>query len=306
MFEVKREIKRPRRSPLLALLLIPALLTACSESHRSPTDPEGSPVTMKSASAGSTADLTADKNDHGGHGNPGGNTGGDLALQMQPDVWNTNWSHSSGTVSAMITGSNLNKIDLSSITLSGKTGGTPVTPQRTQLAGNNLRAFFRQSDAIGSLDKPKPGTTVDVTIQLTIDGTSKTLTAHIRIVGPNGGGGGDDGETDLTLEIQPDSWNTNWPRSNGTVSALITGGDLSKVDLKSIVLIGTDAAAAPLSAQRASRSGNHVRAFFSMADAYKTLDTPKPGEKHKITIELSVGGTKTDLTYQIRVVGPNH
>jgi hypothetical protein len=90
------------------------------------------------------------------------------------------------------------------------------------------------------------------------------------------------------------------------VTALIRGDGLDKIDLKSIQLIGTDTAAAPLDATRATRTGNHVRAYFRQADAIKTLDTPKAGEKHKITIELSAGGTKTDLTDQIRVVGPSH
>lgn len=303
------DLKRSRRNPLLALLLVPAaLLAGCSESHRSPTEPDSAPSGRLSNAAGasSAGDLTPGKNDHGG-GNGGGNgghAGGDLTLQLQPDVWNTNWSHSQGTVSALIGGSDVNKIDLSSITLSGKTGGTPVSAQRAQLAGKSVRAFFRQSDAIGSLDNPKRGTAVDVQVQLTVSGESKTLTARVRIVGPDTGSGDDDGETDYTLEIQPESWNTNWQHSTGTVTALIRGGDLSKIDLKSIVLVGTDSAAAPVPAVRASRSGNHVRAFFRQSDALKTLDTPKSGEKHRITIELSAGGATTELTDQIRVVGP--
>jgi hypothetical protein len=306
---------------LLALLLIAAtFFAACSESHRSPTDPELAPMsttaTASAAKAASPAGATgaasgqiiADKNGngHGGHGGGGGHgkPGGDLTLAIQPDVWNTNWSHSSGTVSALIEGSDLDKIDLSSIVLIGKTGGTPVPAQRAQLTGNHVRAFFLQSAAIASLDHPKSGDVDQVTVQFTIAGASKSLTDQVRIVGPGSGGGG--GEVHLTLQIQPDSWNTNWAHSSGTVTALIRGDGLSKVDLKSIVLIGTDAAAAPLPAQRATLTGNHVRAWFPMSGALKTLDTPTPGERHKITIELMADGTKTDLTAEIRVVGPGH
>jgi len=258
-----------------------------------------------SATGPASAQLIANKsNGHGGGGGHG-KPGGDLTLAIQPDVWNTNWSHSQGTVSALIDGSDLDKIDLSSIVLIGKTGGTPVPAQRAQLAGNHVRAFFLQSAAIGSLDHPKSGDVVQVTVRFNIAGASKSLTDQVRIVGPGGGGGGG-GEVHLTLQIQPDSWNTNWAHSSGTVTALIRGDGLSKVDLKSIVLIGTDTTAAPLPAQRAALTGNHIRAWFAMSDAYKTLDTPKPGERHKITIELMADGTKTDLTAQIRVVGPGH
>jgi len=300
------------------LLIAAAFCAACSESHRSPTDPELTPASAaapmsatKAASpagapATASAPLAVAKNGNG-HGGGGGHgkPGGDLTLAIQPDVWNTNWSHSQGTVSALIDGSDLDKIDLSSIVLIGKTGGTPVPAQRAQLAGNHVRAFFLQSAAIASLDHPKSGDVVQVTVQFTIAGASKSLTGQVRIVGPGGGGGGG-GEVHLTLQIQPDSWNTNWPHSSGTVTALIRGDGLSKVDLKSIVLIGTDHAAAPLPAQRATLTGNHIRAWFAMSDAFKTLDTPKPGERHKITIELMADGVKTDLTAQIRVVGPGH
>jgi hypothetical protein len=289
------------------LLIVAAFGAACSESHRSPTDPEAAPaasVSATKAASPASAQLIADKsgNGHGGGGGHG-KPGGDLTLAIQPDVWNTNWSHSQGTVSALIDGSDLDKIDLSSIVLIGKTGGTPVPAQRAQLAGNHVRAFFLQSAAIGSLDHPKSGDVVQVTVRFNISGESKSLTDQVRIVGPGGGGGG--GEVHLTLQIQPDSWNTNWPHSAGTVTALISGDGLSKVDLKSIVLIGTDTTAAPLHAQRANLTGNHIRAWFAMSDAFKTLDTPKPGERHKITIELMADGTKTDLTDQIRVVGPS-
>jgi hypothetical protein len=291
-----------QRFPLLVSFLIAlALFAACSQGHRSPTEPE--PLSA------SPSTVTAASNGHGG-GNGGGNGNGhghgsDLTLALQPDVWNTNWAHSQGTVSALITGSNLNKIDLSSIMLIGNGGGQPVSATRTSRAGNHVRAFFLQSDAIGSLDHPKRGDTVEVKVQLTQDGQSVTLSAQVRIVGPAGGGGnggGDDG--DLEAEIQPNHWNSNFVHSSGTVTALITGPDLSKIDLKSIVLIGTDPAAAPLHATRADLHGNHVRAFFPQSGAWKTLLNPKQGKTYKITIELTVDGTKTDLTARVTITGP--
>ena len=125
---------------------------------------------------------------------------------------------------------------------------------------------------------------------------------------PDKGGKGRPGG-DLRLEIQPDVWNTNWVRSNGTVTALIRGSNLGAVDLDSIVLVGTDPAAEELEPLRVQRVGNHIRAFFAKDDAFETLDTPAPGEVHEIIIRLTVvvadaPDVEKELKDTIRVVGP--
>lgn len=114
------------------------------------------------------------------------------------------------------------------------------------------------------------------------------------------------GEVDLNLEIQPDSWNTNWPSSSGTVSAFIRGEGFEEIDLDSIVLIGSDPEAAPLAPTRVDRSGNHVRARFAKAAAFATLDEPAPGEHHTVTIELTVAGEPVSLEADVRIVGPGN
>ncbi len=126
---------------------------------------------------------------------------------------------------------------------------------------------------------------------------------------PGKGGKGRPGG-DLRLEIQPDAWNTNWVRSNGTVTALIRGSNLGAIDLDSIVLVGTDGAAEDLELLRVGRQGNHIRAFFAKDDAFETLDTPAPGETHEIVIRLTIEGVadapdvEKELKDTIRVVGP--
>ena len=245
----------------------------------------------------------------GGHGKPKPPTGphaGDLTLAMQPDVWNTNWEHSQGTVSALIRGQDAKTVDPGSILLRGDAaGGTPVSPLRVQKQGSQLRAFFAMSETLAALDTPTPGETHVVTIDysMTGGGAVAQLTDTVRIVGPRGPGG-DDEPGELVLAVQPDRWNTNWLRSAGTVSALIRGGGLADIDLDSIVLIGTDPAAAPLPALRASRQGNHVRAFFAQSAAFATLLTPEPGKTYTIKIQFDKAGTATELTDTIRVVGP--
>ena len=141
---------------------------------------------------------------------------------------------------------------------------------------------------------------------------TKTLTVDVRIVGP-GSGDDDDGdgeEDELEGEIQPSTWNTNWARSAGTVSVKITGDNLDDVDLDSIVLIGTDDEAEPLEALRASRQGNHIRAFFAKRDAIKTLDTPTAGETHDVIIRFTVAGdggdVETEITDVVRITGPGN
>jgi len=245
----------------------------------------------------------------GGNGGGGGQPGSNLSVELQPDVWNTNYAHSEGTVSAVIRGDGLGDIHLDSIVLVGTDDAEePVAALRATRQGNQIRAFFAKDDAIASLDTPKPGEVHEVAIELTMgdDNTEKSLTDKVRIVGPADGGGDDDGEEDLDLAIQPDSWNLNWAHSHGTVSALIRGDGLADIDLDSIELVGTDPDADPLPALRARREGNHVRAFFAKDDAFATLDTPKRGEVHEITIRFTAAGEDKELTDRIRVVGPGH
>src|SRR6476659_3780120 len=58
--------------------------------------------------------------------------------------------------------------------------------------------------------------------------------------GGNGNGHGNGGG-DLRFEIQPDTWNTNWAHANGLVQAFVRGGDASKIDTSSVVLLATGA-----------------------------------------------------------------
>lgn len=242
-------------------------------------------------------------NGNGGGNGGGGNGSGTLSVELQPDVWNTNSDHSAGTVSALIRGDGLGEIDLDSIVLVGTDGAEePVAALRASRQGKQIRVFFAKDDALASLDTPSRGEVHEVAIEFTQGDVEKSLTDQVRIVGPAGGGGGE--EPDLDLAIQADRWNVNWARSNGTVSALIRGEGLDDIDLDNIELVGTDPDADPLPALRASRNGNHVRVFFAKDDAFATLDTPRPGEMHEIIIRLTVAGTDEELTDRIRVVGP--
>jgi hypothetical protein len=243
---------------------------------------------------------------NGGHGN-GGHGGGDLSLEMQPDTWNTNWEHSDGLVSALVRG-DISKVDKGTVVLEGD-GGKTAEPTRVQTAGGQLRAFFLKSDAIGVIDTTQDDARHKVTLKFTNDGKAVTLEDTIRVVGPRGGGDGDgddDGHRQITLEIQPDTWNTNWSHSEGTVSALLRG-DVADIDLDSIVLVGDSGR--EVKPVDVKRTGHQVRARFDKDDALASLDDPDPGERHEVTVKFTIagtGGTSTtkELTHKVRIVGP--
>ena len=304
--------------PLLVLLVIPASLFAASDSSSSqPELQAGNAQDLHS----SFADAKGGKGGKGGNGggngnggnggNGGGGKGGALSAAIQPDVWNTNYDHSEGTVSVVIRGGSVGDIDTDSIALTGSDDGAEaLEPVRVQVTRTQVRAFFAKSDAIALLDSPERGETHELTVELSVGegeaATTKSLTVDVRIVGPGSGDDDDgDGEDDeLEAEIQPSTWNTNWANSAGTVSVKITGDNLGDVDLKSIVLVGTDTEAEPLKALRASKTGNHIRAFFAKKDAIKTLDTPTAGETHDVIIRFKVGDAETELTDVVRITGP--
>lgn len=304
--------------PLLILMVIPANLFADWSDNAQ--DLGSSFADAKGGNGGGKGGGgNGGGNGGGGNGGNGGNGGGgnkppkppaELSASVQPSTWNTNWENSEGTVSVVIRGGGLDQIDTGSIVLTGSDEeAEELSPVRVQANKTQIRAFFAKSDAIALLDEPERGEIHELAIEFTAgeDAEDKSLTFDVRIVGPAGGDDDGEGEEDeLEAEIQPATWNTNWARSAGTVSVKITGDNLADVDLKSIVLVGTDGEAEPLPALRATRNGNHIRAFFSKKDAIKTLDTPTAGETHDIIIRLTAADEETEVTDVIRVVGPGN
>lgn len=241
-------------------------------------------------------------NGNGGHG--GGGHGDDLAFQIEPATWNTNWVNASGNVQAFLRGGDAGKVDLGSILLTGD-GGQTLSPRSARYAGGQVVATFSKSDAFDLLDHPKRGDTKTVTLRFSVDGAQKELTDSVRIVGDgggSGGGGGEEGETHLSLD--PDDWNTNWQRSAGTVHAFLRGGALGKVDLSTVRLVGDKAGAEPLKPTDARRVGKQIAARFTKSAAYATLDAPHSGQHHMVKITFKADGQDVELVADVRVVGP--
>ncbi|HYG60948.1 MAG TPA: hypothetical protein VEL74_00075, partial [Thermoanaerobaculia bacterium] len=248
--------------------------------------------------------------------NGGGNTGGALKLDVRPDVWNLNWENAAGNLQAFVRGRDAGKIDLDSIELSGSEDeDKSISPRSTRFAGGQVVATFSKSDAIGLFEDAKPGQRRTVTLTFEIEGEDEAqeLTDQVRIVGKPDGGGGEgegEGEDELHLDIQPGSWNTNWERSLGQVHVFLRGSDARDIDLRSIVLVGTDEEAEPVEAVDVRRVGKQVVARFSKREAYASLDDPRPGEKHEVVIRFAMKAaegeepTEKELKEKVLIVGP--
>lgn len=265
----------------------------------------GSSVTVDSMDRSSESGPGNDEQqgDEGDEGEEGEEEEIDLSLEIQPRSWNLEWEHSSGTVSALIRGAGFERIDLGSIVLVG-TSGDELEPASVRRQGNHVRARFDKTDALATLDDPEAGEMHDVIIRLLVDEEEMDLTFAVRIVGPEDDDEGDEEEEEtepLSLEIQPRSWNTNWDRSSGTVSAFIRGDAIDEIDLDSILLVGTSGD--ELAPASVGRQGNNVRARFGQADAFATLDDPQPGEMHTIVVRFEVDGAEEELTFDVKIVG---
>lgn len=260
------------------------------------------------------ASATLEAIDRQVEGEEGEDPAVEVDLQVSPDTWNTNWVRSSGTVQVFLRGPDFRAIDLDSIELLGDDpDADAVLPTRTRATGNHVLAHFSKAEAFESLLDPEPGDVVEVTVLFSaeIDGevVEVEMVAEVRIVGPaddEEDDGEDDGEeeVDLSLQVSPSSWNTNWPNSSGTVQVFFRGSGFELIDLDSIEMIGDDPDADPLPPQGASLAGNHVLARFGKAQAFALLDEPESGEVRTITLRFTVDGAEEELTHDVRIVGP--
>ncbi|MFL6258190.1 MAG: hypothetical protein ACJ76Y_00640 [Thermoanaerobaculia bacterium] len=300
------------------LFVLPLLALGCDRAGQSPTEPASSSPKIAAASSAATGSAATDGavtkargGNGGGHGNGGGGNGhghgGDLSFQIDPATWNTNWVNANGNVQAFVRGGDAGKIDLGSVVLVGD-GGKTLDPRSTRYAGGQMVATFSKSDAFKLLDSPKPGDQKMVTLRFNLGAgatsTKTELKDGVRIVGSGGGddgGGGGQGESELS--IQPDDWNTNWQHSSGQVHAFLRGGDLAKIDLTTVRLVGDKAGAEPVKPQDVRRVGKQVVARFSQSEAYATLDDPHTGQRHTVKVTLTADGKSVELSDVIRVVG---
>lgn len=120
--------------------------------------------------------------------------------------------------------------------------------------------------------------------------------------GGNGGNGGGGHRGELSFEIHPDTWNTNWAHAEGNVQAFVRGQDAAKIDAGSVELVAPGGGTlAPRSARIA---GGQLVATFGKADAFDLLgDNVHPGDRLTLTLRFKVGAAAKELSDQIRIVG---
>jgi hypothetical protein len=227
----------------------------------------------------------------------------ELTLEIDPAVWNLNFfTDSEETVEAFIGGEGLNQIDLNSIVMTGDNlTAPPLAAISANIDGGQVHAGFPRNQVLDLLLDPVDGSTHTIIISfLPIGGTERIeLTAVITIeddiIDPE----------DLELEIDPDEWSLNFPKSSGTVEAFIEGEGIDLIDLTSIEMMGDNLDAAPLPALSATLKGSQIHARFPMNQVIDLLLDPEEGSTHTIIISfLPIGGTEEDrieLTAEITI-----
>lgn len=148
---------------------------------------------------------------------------GELRLNVQPDQWNKNWTHSEGLVTARIRGEGFDKIVPGTITMAygpcleaNSLQNDVKAPVFEQLGGSSYIVKFRHSDAISLVTDPKRGEKHWIHISGQMDGEDFCLDHEITIIGKKD-------EVDLSLVIRPKKWNISWV--NGETSFISGDGD---------------------------------------------------------------------------------
>ena len=232
----------------------------------------------------------------------------ELTLEIDPDEWNLNFTHSSGTVEAFISGEGIDKIDLDSIEMMGDNpSAEPLSATSASLNGAHIHARFPKNQVIDLLLNPAEGTTHTIIVSfLEIEGTEPLeLSAEITIIDDDDD---DDDEIDLTtltLQLAPPQWNMNFSNNSGTVNALIRGQGIENIDLDSIEMMGDNPAAAPLPANSASLQGNHVQARFPKNQVLDLLLNPAPGTVHTVYVTFTSiqGGDRLEVSTEVTITG---
>lgn len=225
-----------------------------------------------------------------------------LTLEIEPDEWSLNFTHSAGTVEAFIRGEGIDQIDLGSFEMIGDNSlAAPLPPILVSINNNHIHARFPKSQVIGLLLEPAPGTTHTIIVgYLNNGGTERmelsaviTIEEDDEIIEPG----------ELSLEIAPVEWSLNFPNSAGTVEAFIRGDSIDQIDLNSFEMMGDNLVAVPLAALSATINGDHIHARFPKSQVIGLLLNPTPGSIHTIIVSfLDNGGIeRLELNFDITI-----
>jgi hypothetical protein len=227
-----------------------------------------------------------------------------LALDIRPGKWNLSWidcDECDDWVVAKINGEEHETIDPATVVMVGPGGATlPLDtsdPNTWEVGGTYFTAKFPKQDAILLITDPVPNTEYPIVVNFTYSGGAWSLSDTILIHGklPKTG--------DLSIQLNPDKWNTNWAKSNGTVQVKFWGSGYDMVDATAVKMTGPTSIEAIPSYSRLTE--DHFTVYFNKIDAIAIIPEPAKGDKHTITI-IGIGGDGPfSMPYGIEIVGSN-
>ena len=234
---------------------------------------------------------------------------GELQVQFQPKKWNLNWVDSEDGVQARISGDGHDTIQTESVEIYGPDGILMIENAYLEfdVGGTYFKAKFSQKDAMALINGPLTGKEYDITVKGTY-GENKLpfeLTDTIEIVGkmPK------DSE-ELSIQVNPNKWNTNWGKSSGTVMIKFWGDGYDEIDPDSVLMIGPESPDGPdvvdvITYVASNLADDQLIVKFSKVDALSIIPEPTPGDKHVIRITDDPNGMGTfNFEYSIEIVGP--
>ncbi|MEA2004793.1 MAG: carboxypeptidase-like regulatory domain-containing protein [Acidobacteriota bacterium] len=232
---------------------------------------------------------------------------GVLQVQIQPKKWNLNWVDSEDEIIAKISGVGYDQITPGSVKLVSPTDQTDIIKIGSfdeSIGGTYFTAKFYQREAIGLITDPIPGMNYNIIVEYELDGEILYLQDMIEIVGkmPR------DSE-ELSIQINPTKWNTNWEKSSGTVMVKFWGEGYDQIDPDSVFMIGPDDPDVPddvdvIIPTGSNLTDDHLIVKFAMNEAISIIPDPKPSDKHVIRITDNPDGMGSfNFEYVIEIVG---
>lgn len=229
----------------------------------------------------------------------------ELELEIDPEEWSLNFTKSSGTVEAFIEGEGLENINLSTIQMSGDNpAAAPLAADSATIRGDHIHAKFPKNQLIDLLLNPEEGSTHTITVSFYLVGGTELIELTFDITIEEDEDDDDDGEepSDLSLQLSPASWNTNFADGTGSVKAKIRGDGIENIDLGSLEMSG-DNPGVVLTATSAVLNGNHIQADFPKNQVLDMLVNPGDGSTHTITVTFTSGGQAYQLSTEVTVNG---
>lgn len=228
---------------------------------------------------------------------------GALQVQIQPKKWNLNWVDSEDEVSAKISGDGHDTIHKDSVEIFGPDGIRKIEDTNLvfEIGGTYFMAKFPKKDAIGLIDGPLTGMEYEITVKGTDSEGSFELMDTIEIVGkmPR------DGE-ELSIQVNPTKWNTNWEKSSGTVMVKFWGDGYDLINPDTVEMVGPDnsGAVGMITPVASNLTDDHLIVKFSKKQALGIIPEPTPGVKHTIRITNGPNDSITfNFEYAIKIVG---